>query len=480
MTLKLHNTLTGKIEDFSPQNKTDALVYSCGPTVYNDLHVGNWSAYIYWDVLIRLLQANQYDTKYVINITDVGHLTDDADDGEDKLEAGAKREGKDAWQIAEKYSESFFAGRHDLNILPPTKFSKATDYILQQLEMIRTLKNKGYLYQISDGLYFDTAKFPQYSDFAHLNLEAQQAGARVTFNKEKRNPSDFAVWKFSPTDKKRDMEWVTPTDLLDNESEEIMGFPGWHIECSAIVLSELGQTIDIHTGGIDHIPVHHTNEIAQSQTANQKPLANYWLHNNHMKSDGVKISKSLQNGYTLSDLAEKSFTPADFRLFVLQSHYQSESNFTFANLESAANRLKKWRQIACLRHQSYETLNQTNDDSLSFYPEPKLLLDILNNNLNTPEALSFVDQTFNKIDASHKRIDQESFVFFLETIEQLLGIDLLKSTPDIDDETKQLLIERRNVRETEDWVKADEIRKTLTKKGVAINDTSKGSFWYYA
>jgi len=355
MTLALHNTLTKKTEDFTPANNNAVSLYTCGPTVYNYLHVGNWAAYIYWDTLVRALAANGYEVNRVMNITDVGHLVSDADEGEDKLEKGARREGKTAWEIAELYTEDFMTGMEKLGLILPTHIARATDFIPQQLDLVRILKEKGFTYQIEDGIYFDTSLFPSYATFAGLDLEAQKAGARIEFNPEKRNPSDFALWKFTPKDEVRDMEWDTPSDLLDSGARK--GFPGWHLECSAIAMSILGPTIDIHTGGIDHIPVHHTNEIAQSESASGKQFAHFWLHNNHIKSEGTKISKSLGNGYTLQDLKEKGFDPLDYRMFVLQSQYSNEGNFTFENLQAAKNRRHHWRNAAALRHQTHDTLS---------------------------------------------------------------------------------------------------------------------------
>lgn len=478
MTIKLYNTRTRETELFKPINDKEITIYSCGPTVYNDLHIGNWSAYIYWDILVRTLRANNYQVKQVINITDVGHLTDDGDNGEDKLEVKASQEGNDAWSVAAKHTTSYLVGRDKLNLLEPYKFALATDYIPQQLEFVEKLNDKQMIYELKDGLYFDTTRFPRYADFAGLNLKEQQTGTRQIINSDKKQPQDFAVWKFSPQDKKRSMEWPTPLSLTLNSQTEKMGFPGWHLECSAIIMAELGETIDIHTGGIDHIPTHHTNELAQSESLTGLPLANYWLHNNHMKSDGVKISKSLDNGYTLDDLETRGFTPDDFKMFVLQSHYQNESNFTFENLQSASNRLNNWKKYAVIRHQSYQTLT-TGEDKLTFFPEISLLREILNDNLNTPKALSFIDEIFSKIDNTHKEIDQSSFFELLKTIDELLGFKLIESTPDIDDETKSLILERRNYREASEWEKADQVRDELAKRGVAINDTSNTSYWYY-
>jgi cysteinyl-tRNA synthetase len=483
MTLKFHNTLTKRTDNFTPITEGKVTLYTCGPTVYDRLHVGNWAAYIYWDTLVRTLIANGYNVERVMNITDVGHLVSDADEGEDKLEKGAKREGKTAWDIAEFYAEDFLAGMEKMGLIVPEHVVRATEFIPQQLDLVRKLKEKGYTYQIDDGIYFDTSKFPTYADFAGLDLEAQKAGARVAFNAEKRNPSDFALWKFTPKGEKRDMEWKTPADLLEvSNSSDLMGFPGWHLECSAMAMSILGQTIDIHTGGIDHIPVHHTNEIAQSEAASGQPFAHYWLHNNHLKVDGTKISKSLGNGFTLQDLAEKGFSPLDYRMFVLQGQYSNEGNFTFENLAGARNRLHHWRNVAALRHQAHDTLKQDKaketDPSLAV---TGLIKEALSDDLNTPEALRIVDEAFSHLEShSLDRIDRHALVHLLETIDELLGLQLLATTPDIDDDTKQLIVRRERARDEKDWQTSDELRDELKQKGIVVRDTSGGTVWEYA
>ncbi|HEU4715560.1 MAG TPA: cysteine--tRNA ligase [Candidatus Saccharimonadales bacterium] len=485
MTLKFHNTLTKKTDDFTPITEGKVTLYTCGPTVYDRLHVGNWAAYIYWDTLVRTLIANGYSVERVMNITDVGHLVSDADEGEDKLEKGAKREGKTAWDIAEFYAEDFLAGMEKMGLIMPEHVVRATEFIPQQLDLVRKLKEKGYTYQIDDGIYFDTSKFPTYADFAGLDLEAQKAGARVAFNAEKRNPSDFALWKFTPSGEKRDMEWETPADLLEvsnSSTGQVMGFPGWHLECSAMAMSILGQTIDIHTGGIDHIPVHHTNEIAQSEAVSGQPFAHYWLHNNHLKVDGTKISKSLGNGFTLQDLAEKGFSPLDYRMFVLQGQYSNEGNFTFENLAGARNRLHHWRNVAALRHQAHDTLKQDKaketDPSLAV---TGLIKEALSDDLNTPEALRVVDEAFSHLEShSPDRIDRHALMHLLEAIDELLGLQLLATTPDIDDDTKQLIVRRERARDEKDWQTSDELRDELKQKGLVVRDTSDGTLWEYA
>lgn len=485
MTLQFHNTLTRSNQQFSAQNPHRVTLYTCGPTVYGYLHVGNWAAYIYWDVLVRTLIANGYTPERVMNITDVGHLVSDEDDGEDKMQKGARREGKTAWEVAKFYGDDFLRGMERLNLITPEHITKATDYIDEQLALVRVLKEKGYTYQIDDGIYFDTAKFPTYADFAHLDLAAQQAGARVTFNQEKRNPSDFALWKFSPSGEKRDMEWQTPQDLLEDDTQR-MGFPGWHLECSAMAMSILGATLDIHTGGIDHIPVHHTNEIAQSESASGVRFSNFWLHNNHLKVDGTKISKSLGNGYTLDDLAERGFSPLDYKMFVLQTHYESEGNFTFENLSAAKNRLKNWRDVAVLRWQTHDTLTSEerkmqSDNTPRIYNAPQALREALSDNLNTPKALAIIDHAFSELQSVPlAQIHRGSLVQLLTVIDETLGLDLLGSTPDISDDSKRCIIERSAARERQDWALSDTLRDQLMKQSVSVRDTSSGVVWTYA
>jgi len=483
MSLQFHNQLTHKVDTFIPQVEGKVSLYTCGPTVYNYLHVGNWTAYIYWDTLVRVLQANDLKVDRVMNITDVGHLVSDADDGEDKLEKGAKREGKTAWEVAAFYTEDFLAGMKRLNLVAPTHITKATNYIEEQLQLVRVLKDKGFTYQIDDGIYFDTAKFPTYANFAELDLDAQKAGARVEFNPEKHNPSDFALWKFTPTGETRDMEWETPLDLL--ETSEKMGFPGWHLECSAMAMSLLGETLDLHTGGIDHIPVHHTNEIAQSEAATGKNFANYWLHNNHLKVNGTKISKSLDNGYTLDDLEKKGYSPIDFRMFVLQSHYRSEGNFTFENLDAAKNRLRNWRNVAALRHQTHDRLRDddeksTDNESVSLYASSQALVEALSNDLDTPTGFAIIDDAFSKIEGINiEDIHQHALTSFIETIDDVLGLQLLDTTKDISDDVKRMIIERERAREAKDWKASDTLRDQIEKSGITVRDTAHGTIWEY-
>ena len=484
MTKKFHNTLSGNIDEFVSQTPGRVLLYTCGPTVYNYLHVGNWASYIYWDTLVRILMANDYQVTRVMNITDVGHLTSDADEGEDKLENSAKFEGKTAWEIAKFYTDDFLKGMDKLGLIPPQFIAKATDYIPDQLNLVRKLKTKGFTYQIDDGIYFDTTKFPTYANFAHLDLAAQKEGARIEVNSQKRNPSDFALWKFTPAGQKRDMEWETPADLLGTD-ESLMGFPGWHLECSAISMAILGETLDIHTGGIDHIPVHHTNEIAQSEAATGKRFSNYWLHNNFLKADGTKISKSLGNVYTLQDLQKKGFSALDFRMFILQGHYRSEGNFSFEGLQSAKNRLQNWRNVAALRHQIHDTIqsdSEKNEDdkTISPYATSQAITEAIDNDLGTPEALRIIDEAFSRIVATDIRhINRQAFVHLLETIDNILGLQLIATTPDISDDAKQIILQRNSARTNKDWKSADKLRNQLLEEGIVLRDNDEASIWEY-
>ncbi len=503
MTLRFHNTLSNQTEEFVSLNKNKALIYTCGPTVYDKAHIGNWASYIFWDILVRILMANNYEVNRVMNITDVGHLTSDADEGEDKLEKRASHESKTAWQIAEFYTTDFIDGMKQLGLIAPQYLAKATDYIPDQVELIRKLKEKGFTYQINDGIYFDTSKFPTYADFARLDIKSLKAGARIEYNTKKQNLSDFALWKFTPKNTKRDMEWETPKELLEcsewniandkttaassqipNSNSHKMGFPGWHLECSAIALSILGETLDIHTGGIDHIPIHHTNEIAQSEAATGKKFCNYWLHNDFLKVNGTKISKSLGNVFTLDDLYKKGYSAMDFRMFVLQGYYRKEGNFTFDGLDAARNRLHNWRNISALRHQTHDTIeddsSKNHSNTIPSYAISGTIVETVNNDLGTPEALKIIDDGFSEvINTSLPRINQHSLIQFLNTIDSILGLQLIDSTPDITDKAKKMIIERNSARDSKDWGKADKLRNQLIDMGIVLRDAKNETVWEY-
>lgn len=446
--MKLFNTLTRKEDNFSPFNPKEVKIYTCGPTVYSQPHIGNFAAYIYWDLLVRTLLMNGYGVKRVLNFTDVGHLTSDADEGEDKLEKGARQSGETVWRVAERYIKAFREDFQELNCIAPDVWARATDYIEEDKDIVETLMEKGYTYETKDGVYFDTSKFSEYANFAHLDLDNLRAGARVEYSSEKKNPSDFAVWKFIQPDEQHAMRW----DFLGRP-----GYPGWHLECSTIIHTELGETIDIHTGGIDHIPVHHTNEIAQSEAAFDKKLSKFWLHCNFLTIDKHKISKSLGNIWTLADLAKKGYNAMDFKLWVLQGHYQSERDFSFENLEAARVRRLNWRnRIAlCYQHEGKD---------IDFTP----ILTAVSDNLNSPKACALIDE-----------IKDESLHFW-EQVDVLFGLRLYQDSPDITIEQKHLLALRSDAKVKKYYAEADRIRDELLAQGIAIKDTTNGQIWQYS
>jgi len=327
--MQIYNTPEKKIVPFFPLCEREVKLYTCGPTVYERAHIGNLRTYLFEDILKRALKNEGYIIRHVMNITDVGHLTDDGDEGDDKLQLSAMQKKKNAWDIAREYETQFKEDIASLGIIPPDYWTRATEYISQQIDMVKKLEAKGLLYQLKDGLYFDTSQFGDYGKFACLQLDEQWSTGREGGNGQKKHPADFAVWKFSPQGVHRDMEWNSPWGK---------GFPGWHLECSAMIEAVLGSPIDIHCGGIDHVTVHHTNEIAQTWGACGRDLARYWMHGEFLMVDGKKMSKSLGNTYTLEDLKNEGFEPQDFRYWVLQGHYRQKLNFTWEALRAAQNR----------------------------------------------------------------------------------------------------------------------------------------------
>lgn len=450
--LKLYNTLTRKVEDFKPLEAKRVKMYTCGLTVYSQPQIGNWVAYIYSDVLTRVLVANGYEVNRIQNITDVGHLVSDNDTGEDKMEKGAKKEGLSAWEVADKYIKIADKEAFEwLKLNRPSKLVRATDLIPEQIAFIQKLEAKGYTYKIKDGVYFDTSKLSDYGKLARLDLAGLEAGARINMG-EKRNKTDFALWKFSKNGQKRDMQWDSPWGI---------GFPGWHLECSVIVYENLGEQIDLHTGGIDHIPVHHTNEIAQTESVTGKQFSKYWFHNNHIKINGTKLSKSLGNSYTLQDILDKGFSLDAFKLMVLSSSYRTEGNFTWEILEANQQRLQRWQAAADLRWQLQKSTKLADQE----------LIGALNDDLNTPKAIAIIDQYFSSLLSNLQAPDLKS----LQQIKSLLGIDLLK--PDISSELKNLISQRDQARHDKNWSLADELREKLSTQHLEAKDTEQGTLW---
>ena len=466
--MQLYNTLTRQIETISPLNTPLVTIYTCGPTVYDYPHVGNWFTFIRYDLLVRALKADKLEPKWVMNITDVGHLVSDADDGEDKLEKGAKREGKTAWDVAQYYGDYFTNGLARLTISTPQFLPKATEHITEQIELIQALELKGYTYVIDDGVYYDTTKFPGYASFARLDLDDLQAGARVEHNPQKRNASDFALWKLTAAGVTRDMEWDSPWGK---------GFPGWHLECSAMSMKYLGDTMDIHSGGIDHIPVHHTNEIAQSEAVTGKRFANYWMHTNHISVNGDKISKSLGNGITLEDIEAKGFSLEAFRLHVIESHYRSQSKFSWESLDAAQNRLTGYRAMADQQWQGTPEGEVTADRISRAQVD---IIQALTHDINTPGALVALSQLESDIASSGIASSATgSLKDLLVFVDEILGLSL-SARADISPRQKELLDQRALARNNKDWAVSDELRAQLLSDGVDVKDTQAGQLWTWA
>lgn len=457
MKLKLFNTLTRTKEIFTPIDPPNVGLYTCGPTVYNYAHIGNLRTYIFEDILKRVLIYNGFKVKHVMNITDVGHLTGDRDMGEDKLEKGARREGKTAWDIAAYYTASFQKDLKLLNILDPTIWCKATDTIGEQIGLIRKLEDKGYTYRTSDGIYFDTSKFENYNKLSHQNLEALEEGARVEKNPEKRNATDFALWKFSPQGAKRQMEWKSPWGI---------GFPGWHIECSAMSMKYLKQMLDIHCGGTDHIDVHHTNEIAQSEAATGKPFFNYWMHGAFLIiSGGKKMAKSEGNFLTLeSSFVQKDLDPLIYRFAAFQTHYRKPMEYSEEGIEAAKNGLEHLRnQVRTLID-----VGPATDVDERFKDK---FIETVNNDLNIPQAMAVVQELL--------KSDLEPGIKLATVLEfdQALGLGLEKISAEqqaLPDDIQAMVDARAKARQEKDWEKSDQLRDRIQDLGYVVQDSPRG------
>lgn len=429
-------------------------MYSCGPTVYWFQHIGNMRAYIFADVLKRVLLLNKYKVKHIVNITDVGHLTSDRDEGEDKMEKAAAKEGKKAEELADFYFKEFHKDLDKLNIIEPLKWTKATEHIKEQIELVKELEKKGFTYKTNDGIYFDTSKINNYGEIALLNPEHLEAGKRVGMG-DKKNKTDFALWKFSAVIGQRQQEWDSPWGI---------GFPGWHIECSAMSSKYLGKQFDIHTGGEDHIPVHHTNEIAQSESAfGKRPWVKYWLHNAFLRSGGEKVSKSKGGLFTISELEEKGYDPLVYRYFNLLTHYRKNLDFSIDKLDSAKESYKKLkRKILDINEKAK---GKEGDKYLKDFEKA------VNDDMNMPLALQVLQGL-----VKDEKISGKSKIVVIKRIDEVLGLDLLKKEKSsVPAEVKKLASEREKARKDNDWDKADKLRDKISKLGFVVGDTKDGS-----
>ncbi|MFC1727523.1 cysteine--tRNA ligase [Patescibacteria group bacterium] len=463
MKIKLYNTLSKKLEEFKPIKPGEVGIYSCGPTVYWNQHIGHLYAYVQWDTLVRLFKSLGFKTTWVMNITDVGHLTSDGDTGQDKMEKGAEREGLSVWQIAKLYTLQFLESLQMLNIARPDYLPRATEHIEQQIELIKKIERKGFAYQTETGLVFDTSKFPGYAKFANLDLKKQQAGSRVKVDHQKKHPWDFLLWVTNQP--KHVMQWESPWGK---------GFPGWHIECTAMSTKYLGERFDIHTGGREHISVHHSNEIAQAYGAFGCQTANYWLHNDWLNLKGEKMSKSKGKMYLVTDLVEKGYDPMHFRYLILTSHYRKGLNFSWEGLNSAKTAYEKLLEIVSGLQKNRgdnkivtrESLGKTNNYREKF-------LQAMANDLKTPEAIAVIWEIVKSGMTAYDKYD------LILDFDQVLGLKLSQSLDkkneiEIPEKVELLGNKREALRIKEKWLEADQARKEIEKLGWQIVDTEAG------
>ena len=450
--MKLFNTLTSKKQVFKPLRSGNVSMYACGPTVYQSPHIGNMRSYLFEDILRRVLEYNGYDVKHIINVTDVGHLTGDGDIGADKVEESAKSKGVKASDVTKKYFDEFKTDMKALNILMPAKFAWATKYIPEQKKLVERIFSKKYAYETEDGIYFDTQKFGKYGKLGGLNKrDPEEMQSRTGVDPDKKHPFDFALWKFSIGP--RLQEWKSPVD------HKKMGFPGWHLECSAISTEELGQPFDIHAGGIDHVTTHHNNEIAQSEAAYGKPLANYWIHGEHLLMKDTKMSKSLGNVALLADLTAQGFEPLAFRYLVLTSQYRNRLNFTEDGLEAAQTALNKLRAVMAPRLKGGKVIEKYQ----------KKFKTAVSDDLNTAEGLAVV---WEMVKSKAEVADIQATLLDMD---QVLGLGLDKWKPAKVDKTVLELAEKREqARANKEWAESDRIRDEINKKGYDISDTPNG------
>lgn len=453
----VYNTLTRRKEELKTVRPNEVRMYSCGPTVYSRAHMGNMRAYIFMDTLRRVIRFNGYKLLGVMNITDVGHLTSDADDGDDKMQKAAEKTGKTPWEIAEKFTNLFFQDTDKLNIGRPEVVAKATDHIEDMLWFVEQLVEKGYGYETSDGIYFDISKFPSYGKLSgNTRLNDNIAGARVDVNDEKRNPADFALWKKAP--KEHIMQWDSPWGR---------SYPGWHIECSTMARKYLGDTFDIHTGGVDHIPIHHENEIAQSEALLGHPAVNYWMHVEFMQVDGRKMSKSLGNTYTLDELAEKGYSPMDFRYFCLNTHYRKKLNFTFDGMDAAKT---AYSRLLALLKACAESDAKTDPAIIEAFE--KEFAEAVNDDLNIPLGMGALwtllkNPPSKDIYAAALKADAVLGLSLDKCLEQ-------KAEDEVPAEVREIAEKRFAARKAKNWAESDALRNELAAKGWSVLDSKDG------
>lgn len=456
MEIKFYNTLTKEKQEFIPLNKDIVTMYSCGPTVYKDATIGNMRTNIFMDTLRRTLKYNGYKLKHVMNITDVGHLVSDADEGEDKMIKSAKEEGKTPLEIAEHYTNLFMKDLERLNIDLPEIICKATDNINEMIEYVEELVKNGYAYETSTAIYFDVSKLDKYGILSGINLRDQKAGARVDIDEEKRNPYDFALWIKAPENHL--MKWESPWGL---------SYPGWHIECSTMGKKYLGEQFDIHTGGVDLIPTHHENEIAQSKGCTGKIPARYWMHGEFLLINGGKMSKSLNNVYLIEDIIKRGYSPLAYKIFCFTSHYRNKLNFTWEGIDVADKSLARLREAYTKHNEGSELIEQ---EEINNYKER--FLSAINDDLNMPVAMSIVWEVAKNAKKSKQLAE------LLLDFDKVLGLNIDKKeekTQDIPSDILELVNERNCARANKDWAESDRLRDLIKENGYMVKDSKEGT-----
>jgi cysteinyl-tRNA synthetase len=466
MTFTVHNTLTKKKEAFRPLEPGIVRMYNCGPTVYGRAHIGNFRSYLFADTLRRWLEYRGFEVRQVMNITDVGHLTDDADDGEDKLEVQAKKEGRDPWQISRFYAEKFLADVALLGLRPALVYPKASDHVPEMLAMVDGLLAKGFAYQVDGDVYFEVSRFPAYGRLSGNKVEDLDAGARIEVREEKRHPADFALWKSDPH---HVMKWASRFGPD--------GFPGWHIECSAMAMKHLGERIDVHTGGEDNIFPHHECEIAQSEAFTGQPFANYWIHAKFLQVDGGKMSKSLGNVYNLDDVQAKGFEPRALRFCLIRGHYRQPLNFTWDILKESAAALENLDDLAARlrRAAGGQGAAPSSDDGLEDVADVKDEFEAaMDDDLNTPRAIGALNKLRGHV--LEGRLGASAAAQALQFLEKANGVlGVIRTGEEIlDAEIRQKIAEREAARKAKNWAEADRIRKELLARGIVLEDTPSG------
>lgn len=465
MSFYLYNTMTRNKEEFIPANKNKVGMYTCGPTVYNYAHIGNLRTYIFEDALKKSLEYVGYKVKHVMNVTDVGHLQSDGDEGEDKMALGASREHKTVWEIAKFYEDAFFEDCKKLNVKKPTVVCRATEHIEDMIKFVQKLEERGYTYESNGNVYFEIDKFEDYTKLANLSIDELEAGSRIEIDPNKKNPLDFVLWFTNSKFSNQIMQWDSPWGR---------GFPGWHLECSTMSIKYLGENIDIHCGGIDHIPVHHTNEIAQSEAALGHKWVNYWVHGEFLVLDGGKMSKSSGDFLTVSKLEEEGFNPLDYRYFCLQSKYRKQLVFSFESLKDAQNGYKALKKKIGTILTNIDETNNINKELISGYQE-KFKTQI-SDDLNIANAFTVLNEVIKDGELNNKEK-----AFLIEDFDKVFSLNLMtieKQAIEVDEKLINHLIEERNIaRKEKNYKRSDEIRAQLLEMNIEVLDSKEGTSW---